>query len=242
MPASRRTNWEKVFDMFWQADASTSRRFGGTGLGMTVARDLTRLMGGQIAVRSQVGEGTTFSVRLPLLPERGGSLDVKPPKLDGQRILIFETNSNSMEAHLDASLELGMEAVPVSSLHGLLLLQEPHFDLILICDSLDGLPLQDLLERLDTLFPERMPILFAGYRGRTTGLPPRITEVILKPFIADQLAEARHRSAGTVTFLQPLPSTMAHTPTAKNKVELTAASGYCWPRTTVSRPRCWRPC
>jgi two-component system sensor histidine kinase RpfC len=114
---------------------------------------------------------------------------VKPPQLDGKRILIFETNGNSMESHLDAAMELGMDAVPVSSLNALMRLQETDFDLLLVCDSLDGLPLHALLERLDTLFPEQVPLLFAGYRGRTTGLPPRIAEVILKPFIADQLAE-----------------------------------------------------
>ena len=181
---------DKVFDMFWQADPSTSRRFGGTGLGMTVARDLTRLMGGEISVHSQLGDGTAFSVRLPLLPDQSGVLDVKPPQLDGKRILIFETNQSSMEAHLDVAMELGMDAIPVTSMDTLGRVQESGIDLILICDSLDGLPLHDLLIRLDRLFPQQVPMLFAGYRGRTSGLPPRITNVILKPFISEQLAEA----------------------------------------------------
>ena len=181
---------DKVFDMFWQEDASTSRRFGGTGLGMTVARDLSRLMGGRISVQSQVGVGTTFTVRLPLLPERGGSLDVKPPELEGKRILIFETNNASMQGHLDIALELGMDAVPVANMEELNRLQESGFDLALICDSLDGLPLPELLDRFDRLVSRQIPLLFAGYRGRTNGLPARIAKVILKPFIADQLAEA----------------------------------------------------
>jgi len=192
---------DKVFDMFWQVDASTSRRFGGTGLGMTVARDLTRLMGGVIGVRSQLGEGTCFSVRLPMLPDHSGVLDVKPPQLDGKRILIFEIHPGSMEAHLDIAMELGMDAVPVTDPAALAQVQESGIDLALICDSLDGLPLTDLLRRLDSLLPSRIPVLFAGYRGRTTGLSPRVAAVILKPFIADQLAEA-------VIELQPrVPST-----------------------------------
>jgi signal transduction histidine kinase len=52
------------FDKFWQADASGTRRFGGTGIGLYIVRSLTEAMGGTVSVRSELGSGTTFSLRL----------------------------------------------------------------------------------------------------------------------------------------------------------------------------------
>ena len=181
---------EKIFDVFWQADVSNSRRFGGTGLGTTVARDLTQLMGGEIRVSSQVGLGTTFRVRLPLLPEQSGKLDVKPPQLAGKRLLLFESNPASMQVQTETAKDLGLVVVPVVGLQALNELQPSRYDWVLVCDSLDGLPLTLLLDRLEVVIEPQTPILFAGYRGRILGLSKRISRVILKPFLADQLIEA----------------------------------------------------
>ena len=56
----------RIFDAFTQADASTTRKYGGTGLGLTITRKFCELMGGRITVDSEPGKGTVFSVRLPL--------------------------------------------------------------------------------------------------------------------------------------------------------------------------------
>jgi signal transduction histidine kinase len=56
----------KVFDPFTQADVTTTRKYGGTGLGLALVSRFCRLMGGEVAVESRPGAGSRFSVRLPI--------------------------------------------------------------------------------------------------------------------------------------------------------------------------------
>jgi signal transduction histidine kinase len=57
---------ERIFDPFWQADQRLAREHGGSGLGLSVARQLARLLGGDVSVRSRSGEGSEFTLRVPL--------------------------------------------------------------------------------------------------------------------------------------------------------------------------------
>jgi len=58
----------RLFEQFTQAETSTARRYGGTGLGLALSRRLCRMMGGDIAVVSEPGRGSTFTIRLPTSP------------------------------------------------------------------------------------------------------------------------------------------------------------------------------
>jgi signal transduction histidine kinase len=64
---------ERIFDRFYQVDGSAWRQYGGVGLGLALVKEIVRTYGGRVTVESQVGQGSTFTVLLPIAAERGGS-------------------------------------------------------------------------------------------------------------------------------------------------------------------------
>jgi len=128
-----REDFELIFQRFKQVDESHSRRYGGAGLGLSISRDLVELMGGSIALESQVGEGScfTFTVVLGSLSAQWaehhreqdalasvGALGKLPPAEDGsaaagaakgKRLLIAEDNEINMEIALVLLEDSGLE-------------------------------------------------------------------------------------------------------------------------------------
>lgn len=74
-----------VFDRFWQADSSSTRRHPGTGLGLALVKELVEMMGGRVTARSEVGKGTTMEVSLPVVRDGEVSMLGCKPAEDGEK-------------------------------------------------------------------------------------------------------------------------------------------------------------
>ncbi|WP_046116318.1 AAA family ATPase [Aquincola tertiaricarbonis] len=130
----------QLFKPFSQADGSTSRRYGGTGLGLAISQRLVQLMGGQIEVSSQPGEGSRFAFVLPFAsagllpaPAAAPAAPAHPPDLSGLRVLLVEDNDINQELAQELLRVAGIQTtVAVNGRDALRCLEEGRFDGVLM--------------------------------------------------------------------------------------------------------------
>jgi PAS domain S-box-containing protein len=134
-----------LFRKFTQVDASTSRRFGGTGLGLAISKQLAELMGGQIGVRSEPGQGSEFffTARFELrpgAPRAALSMRITGPlAMPDARILLVEDNATNQDVALGLLRKLGLRAdLAEDGGRALEALRRERYDLVLMDVQMPG--------------------------------------------------------------------------------------------------------
>jgi len=160
---------EALFDRFTQADASTTRRHGGSGLGLSIARDLCRLMGGDIRVDSLKGQGSTFVVTLPLqrhatpVTEPATPSLTDPTEAAGLRVLVAEDNPTNQLVITTLLGQLGATVSVVSDgRQAVSAWREGAWDLILMdiqMPIMDGMAATREIRACEAASGQRTPIL-----------------------------------------------------------------------------------
>ena len=205
---------EKLFRSFSQADVSTTRTYGGTGLGLVISRRLAEAMGGTITVESVAGQGSvfTFTTRLRLAVEGASVRGSSPPaehraRLQGRRLLVAEDNEFNQEIVRELLERSGAKVVIAGNGAEALqtLERDPAFDLVLMdvqMPVMDGFEAarrirqQPALARLTVIAMTANVTVEDRKRCREAGM----NDFVGKPIVPDRLFEVAARC------LAPAPS------------------------------------
>ncbi len=167
----------RIFDNFTQADASTTRKYGGTGLGLTITKQLVELMGGTISVRSTPGRGSVFGITLRLQKQPHSDRPDAPP-LTALRVLVIMKDLWAQENLYQQLTAWGQDVVCMAELSAAVdlasqeLSQNRPFDIVLI-EQKQLAPASDALtESLQRIVQHSMGTILVGRIGIESSAPP----------------------------------------------------------------------
>ena len=195
----------KIFNSFTQADGSTTRKFAGTGLGLTISRQLVGLMGGEIQVTSAPGVGSEFAFTVPF---RKGETSARLPSvprsdLRGLRVLVVDDNATNREILQKQLYVWGVHCRGAGGgEEGLSVLREAAtegapFDLAILdfnMPAIDGLQLAGMINSDPFLSGIRLIMISSvgirgdGRRARETGISGYLTKPIRRDVLFESIA------------------------------------------------------
>ena len=158
---------ELIFERFKQADASVSRKYGGTGLGLPISKNLASLMGGDIEITSELGKGSTFSLILPLRTIEGTEDEKKKNRIrknkineklkssvkDAKKILLVEDYEGNIVviSYILEDMEIDYD-VATTGLQAVNLWKDNHYDVIIMdvqMPEMDGFTATAQIRRIE---------------------------------------------------------------------------------------------
>ncbi|UJH76247.1 ATP-binding protein (plasmid) [Burkholderia cenocepacia] len=207
---------ERVFEPFAQADASTARRFGGTGIGLALSCKLAESMGGRIAVDSVPNVGSTFVVTLPLpYDDRPGTMpgDTADDDAPNVRVLFVDDNPVNRSLVHDQLDVLGYHADVAANVADALELVARHSYALVMTDlnmpGLDGYTFARVLRERGHTLPILAVTAHAEPDEQRLSLEAGIDEIVTKPTSLKSLEQAITRYTGSRRNARPAASALS---------------------------------
>ena len=190
---------ETIFQSFTQSDGSTTRQYGGTGLGLTISADLVDLMGGKMYLESEVGKGSTFFFSLPLKIQAKRHIKKVPPQSSLTDLIILLIHDIPDTLHsLTKTLEpLCMKVTTTNNPDKVMeLIKNNIFDLIILDSQTDGTDVFPAAEKIRANVLTEIPMIMlvqTGQRGDSSLCRQlRIHGYLTKPVNQSDLLRAIH--------------------------------------------------